>query len=115
MILKQTNTHKTQGCANGHLVEVPVEGILIVDHSGDEGEHQTPASTHLSMPCTHTPTQMCSKGKREIATKGHGCNSTLDGSSEGRCPEYSEGSCPEYSELKGQLLVVLLNHNRYCI
>jgi hypothetical protein len=33
-----------------HLVEVPVEGALIVDHGGDEAQHQAPAAPRLAVP-----------------------------------------------------------------
>lgn len=33
-----------------HLIEVPVEAILVVGNSGDEGQHQAPAAPHLTVP-----------------------------------------------------------------
>lgn len=37
--------------AEDHLVEIPVEGVFVIDDGGDERQHQSPAAPHLSMAC----------------------------------------------------------------
>ena len=69
-------THQTQlqplvvqgQLLRSHLVEVPVEGVFIVDYSGNEGEHQSPAAPHLSMACNK------SKFENDL---NNGCSSSL--------------------------------------
>ena len=55
--LKDSNIQKTARRAVGatrelHLVEVPVEAVLVVDDGGHEGQHKATAAANLRMTVT---------------------------------------------------------------
>jgi hypothetical protein len=39
----------TKGVGSVHLIQVPVHGVLVVDHCGNEADHQTPAAPRLTV------------------------------------------------------------------